>query len=86
MTATALHARPSGQYDAKLVHARALLRSTAEAHGDGIVQATSLGAEDMVITDLISRERLPISLGTLDTGLLHAETLGLLPRIEARYG
>ncbi len=86
MTATALHARPSGGYDAKLAHARALLRSTTTAHGDGVVQATSLGAEDMVITDLISRERLPISLGTLDTGLLHAETLALLPRIEARYG
>ena len=86
MSATALHARPSGGYDTKLAHARGLLRSTATAHGDGVVQATSLGAEDMVITDLISRANLPISLGTLDTGLLHAETLALLPRIEARYG
>jgi phosphoadenosine phosphosulfate reductase len=84
--ATALHARPSSRYDAKLAHARALLQATATAHGEGVVQATSLGAEDMVITDLISAAKLPISIGTLDTGLLHAETLALLTRIEARYG
>jgi phosphoadenosine phosphosulfate reductase len=40
----------------------------------------------MVLTDLIARHQLPIALATLDTGKLHAQTLALIPRIEARYG
>ena len=85
-TAPLLHARPSADYGAKLAHTSALLTSAAVEHGSGIVQATSLGAEDMVITDLIGRGRLPVTIATLDTGLLHTETLELLSHIEARYG
>jgi phosphoadenosine phosphosulfate reductase len=48
--------------------------------------ATSLGAEDMVLTDMIARHRFGIDIFTLDTGRLHAETLGLLPVIAQRYG
>jgi phosphoadenosine phosphosulfate reductase len=48
--------------------------------------ATSLGAEDMVLTDMIGRHRFGIEIFTLDTGRLHAETLGLLPEIARRYG
>jgi phosphoadenosine phosphosulfate reductase len=86
MNAVALHARPSGEYDAKLAHAIAVLTSAASEHGGAIVQATSLGAEDMVLTDLIARHSLPIAVATLDTGKLHDETLALLPRIEEHYG
>ena len=50
------------------------------------MQATSLGAEDMVITDLIARLGCAIAIGTLETGMLHAETVALIPRIEQRYG
>ena len=50
------------------------------------MQATSLGAEDMVITDLIARHRLPVALGTLETGMLHEQTVALIGRIEQRYG
>ncbi len=50
------------------------------------MQATSLGAEDMVLTDLIAGERLPIAVATLDTGALHPETLALVPQIGERYG
>ena len=50
------------------------------------MQSTSLGAEDMVITDLIARHQVPIALGTLETGMLHAQTSALIPRIEDRYG
>ena len=32
------------------------------------MQATSLGVEDMIVTDLIARHRLPIAIGTLETG------------------
>jgi len=48
--------------------------------------ASSLGAEDMVLTDMIVRHRFGIDIFTLDTGRLHAETLGLLPEISGRYG
>lgn len=48
--------------------------------------ASSLAAEDMVLTDAIARQGLAIRLFTLETGKLHAETLALLPRIHQRYG
>jgi phosphoadenosine phosphosulfate reductase len=66
--------------------ALALLQAAAVEHSSRIVQATSLGAEDMVITDLIARHHLGISIATLETGQLHDETLALIPRIEQRYG
>jgi phosphoadenosine phosphosulfate reductase len=48
--------------------------------------ASSLSAEDMVITDAIARLGLPIDIFTLDTGRLHAETLELISTTEKRYG
>ena len=53
---------------------------------DSIVFATSLGAEDMVLTEIIRRERLPIRIFTLDTGRLPAETLELIEVVERHYG
>jgi len=50
------------------------------------VFASSLAAEDMVLTDLILRAKLPIGIFTLETGRLHAETLGVLERIKDIYG
>lgn len=50
------------------------------------VLASSLAAEDMVLTDLILRARLPIGIFSLDTGRLHAETLDVLTRIKETYG
>jgi phosphoadenosine phosphosulfate reductase len=70
----------------RLALATERLRQAAQAHPERVVLATSLGAEDMVLTDLIARHRLGIKLATLDTGRLHASTLEMLPRIEARYG
>jgi phosphoadenosine phosphosulfate reductase len=81
-----LYARETPGYDARVANALSVLRNAAQAHPHSIVQATSLGAEDMVITDLIARHRLPIAIGTLETGKLHAETVALIPRIESRYG
>ncbi len=49
------------------------------------VFASSLAAEDMVITDMILRTGLPIGIFTLETGRLHAETLGMLDTIKDRY-
>ncbi len=49
------------------------------------VFASSLAAEDMVLTDMILHSGLPISIFTLETGRLHAETLGMLDTIKERY-
>ena len=50
------------------------------------VFASSLAAEDMVLTDMILRAQLPIGVFTLETGRLHKETLGVLDSIRDVYG
>ena len=84
--ALALHARETPGYAAREASAIALLQRAAAEHPGRVVQATSLGAEDMVITDLITRHSPSIAIGTLDTGLLHPETIALMQGIEAHYG
>ena len=49
------------------------------------VFASSLAAEDMVLTDLILRANLPIRVFSLETGRLHAETLDMITRIKENY-
>jgi 3'-phosphoadenosine 5'-phosphosulfate sulfotransferase (PAPS reductase)/FAD synthetase len=49
------------------------------------VFASSLAAEDMVLTDMILRTKLPIGIFTLETGRLHKETLGIIERIKDKY-
>ncbi|HWP18177.1 MAG TPA: phosphoadenylyl-sulfate reductase [Burkholderiaceae bacterium] len=86
MSAIELYARRTEGFEARVEHALAVLREAAARHPGRVVQATSLGAEDMVLTDLIARHGLPIALGTLETGKLHDETVALIGRIEERYG
>jgi phosphoadenosine phosphosulfate reductase len=50
------------------------------------VFASSLAAEDMVITDLILKAGLPIAIFSLETGRLHPETLAVLDAVKATYG
>lgn len=50
------------------------------------VLASSLAAEDMVLTDMILKAQLPIGIFSLETGRLHAETLAVLDQVKARYG
>jgi phosphoadenosine phosphosulfate reductase len=87
--AIALHARASVGFDAKLRQSIALLH---EAQGRfprapgaiaPVVQASSLGAEDMVITHLLHAQGLEAEVFVLETGQLHAETLDLLQRVQA---
>lgn len=63
----------------------ALLSDAAVRHAP-LVQVTSLGPEDMLITDLIARHRLPIDVVTLDTGRLPPETYAQLAQAQRRYG
>lgn len=47
--------------------------------------ASALGAETMVLIDMISRHDLGIEVFTLDTGRLHEETYDLMDRARKRY-
>lgn len=85
MSAIELYARHTPGFEERLAATTTTLQKAAKQFSGSIVQATSLGAEDMVITDLIARHHLPIALGTLETGALHAETVALIGHIEARY-
>ena len=79
LPATQLHAKPSTDFEAKLAETQALLRRAA-ADFQPLTQASSLGAEDVVITHLINTLELDIPIFVLETGALHAETLALLER------
>jgi phosphoadenosine phosphosulfate reductase len=82
MSAIDLHARPSAGFEAKLAETQSLLRRAATEFAP-VTQASSLGAEDVVITHLINSLSLDIPVFVLDTGMLHDETLALLERTRA---
>jgi len=69
-----------------------LAQAIAEhANGDpgvhaSLVMASSLGPEDMVLTDLILKQRMPIQIFSLDTGRLNEQTLRMLARVKEQYG
>ena len=84
MGAISLYAKPSATFEQKLKASKALLISAA-AHYAPLTQASSLGAEDMVVTHLIGETGIASSIFVLDTGKLHAQTLALVGRIEERY-
>ena len=69
----------------KIESARTLLRLAAEDYAPAAF-SSSLGAEDMVLTDLIFANALLIDVFTLDTGRLPVETYALLDAITVRYG
>jgi phosphoadenosine phosphosulfate reductase len=50
------------------------------------VFASSLAAEDMVLTDLILKSGLPITIFSLETGRLHKETLAMVDQVKEVYG
>ena len=84
--AVTLYSRHTPGYEQRVNEALALLRQAAAEHAGRVVLTTSLGAEDMVLSDLIARHKLPIAQATLETGRLHAQTLALIARLEGHYG
>ena len=84
--ATVRHARPGARHAQLRSQALELLRQAVAAHPGAVVQSSSLGAEDMVLTDLIRRHALDIRVATLDTGVLHPQTLELIRRAREHYG
>jgi phosphoadenosine phosphosulfate reductase len=69
---------------AKVAASLALLRQAVHDYGR-VVYASSLGAEAMVLTDLIWTHVPAIDIVSIDTGRLPEETLTLLERLERRY-
>lgn len=69
----------------KIGEVRKLLDRAQEDYAP-VTFASSLGAEDMVLTDLIARYYPSISMFTLDTGRLPEETYRLMKEVADRYG
>jgi phosphoadenosine phosphosulfate reductase len=69
----------------KVAQLDARLDAIAARH-ERVKLASSLAAEDMVLTHAILSRGVGIGIFTLNTGRLHAETLGMLERVRERYG
>ena len=82
-TALARYAQPSAVFAEVLVATEQTLRDAA-ARYQPLIQASSLGAEDVVISHLIQSLGLDIPAFVLETGALHQETLQLLERMQAK--
>jgi phosphoadenosine phosphosulfate reductase len=87
MTPSLLNITPelSASVTARTSEVAELLAAIAHDFGPATF-ANSLGAEDMVLTDLILKARLPIDIFSLDTGRLPPETYELMGAVEKRYG
>ncbi len=70
---------------AKTERVSALLTQISSNHAPATF-ANSLGAEDMVLTDLIVRNKLDIEIFSLDTGRLPLETYDLIAEVKKHYG
>ena len=62
-----------------------LLNSIFELHGNKVELASSFGAEDVVLIDMIQKLGLSIPIFTLDTGRLNQETYDLIDKIRNKY-
>jgi phosphoadenosine phosphosulfate reductase len=80
MTADSASALPE-----RVERARRLLGFIEKSHSPAAL-ASSFGAEDMVLLDLIARDGLGICVFTLDTGRLPAATHELIGRVRRHYG
>ena len=66
--------------------AEQVLRWGVESFYPKIALASSFGAEDVVVIDLLSRIKPQVKIFTLDTGRLPEDTYELMDRIRDRYG
>ena len=71
--------------DAKIAATVALLQRIQREYAPATL-ASSLGAEDMVLTDLVAKHAPGISIFSLDTGRLNPETYDLLAKVQETYG
>ncbi len=73
------------ELQARIDRLDALLDSIAQRHAS-VKLASSLAAEDMLLTHAILSRGVAIGIFSLNTGRLHAETLGMVDRVKERYG
>ena len=66
--------------------AEEILAWAAKQFGSRAAVASSLGAEDQVLVDMIARTSLPIAIFTIDTGRLPQETYDVLEATRRQYG
>ena len=72
------------ELEQKALATREALQSAVQQHGK-VVYSNSLGAEAMVLTDIIWSHVPDIDIFSIDTGRLHEETYELLEKLERRY-
>jgi phosphoadenosine phosphosulfate reductase len=73
------------ELQAKIARLDVLLDSIAARHAN-VKLASSLAAEDMLLTHAILSRGVKIGIFSLNTGRLHAETVGMIDRVRERYG
>ena len=61
-----------------------LIQKNIEKH-NSVTFANSLGAEDMVLVDLIQKNKLNVEIFSIDTGRLPSETYNLIQKVEEKY-
>ena len=64
----------------------ALLKRAEDEYGPDLVFASSFGAEDVVLIDLISKHAPSIQIVTLDTGRLPQQTYDVMDACRDKYG
>jgi phosphoadenosine phosphosulfate reductase len=85
MSAPAFKESAMSDLQARVAETRAILERIARDFTPATF-ASSLAAEDMVLTDLILKAGLPITIFSLETGRLHQETLAVIDKVKAHYG
>ena len=86
MTRLALHEVMDLNARFRGASAEQVLGYAAETFGDQLAFACSLGLEDVVLVDLLSRLPKPPRIFFLDTGRLNPETYDTLAALRERYG
>jgi phosphoadenosine phosphosulfate reductase len=72
------------ELESKAAQVRDFLAAAAQKYGR-LVYANSLGAEAMVLTDIICNSVPEIDIVSIDTGRLHEESYELLAKLQRRY-
>lgn len=83
MTAIDVRLNPEAAYLWETLHQ--CLAGIAQEYPDAAL-ASSLAAEDMLLTHAIYEGGFPIEVFTLNTGRLHTETLSMIDAVRDRYG
>jgi len=86
MSATVSDTAPAGHTLTELVTMTSATLARVARDFSPAVFASSLAAEDMVLTDLILKAHLPIGIFSLETGRLNQETLDVIGKVKAHYG